>query len=435
MMTHPAVSRAGAALLAVLAFTACTDRSATGPSERPPAPLPPLTPGTNIAALTCTASVRAGTVVCAPPTPSTGAADGIIVGNQGVYVQLTSTNISYNPGTGQFTFDATLQNLLEQPLGTTDGGTPDPGGINIFFHELPTTVAGTGSVAVVPDGFGTFLAAAQPYYNYPYLLQQTDVSPAETWTFIMPPTVTSFTFGVYVSAPVEFPNGYITLNGELPGASYGALHPGTPVGLTAVVKNAVGVTVPGTVTFATTDPDCASVNGAGTVTGVRAASCSITATSGAFAGEMLFDVTGTQRTWNGSVSADWSVGANWDGGYVPAAVDSAVVPTGVPAFPALSAAVAIGGVNVADGATLSLGAFDLTASASVATGPTAGSGILGTSGVLRLAGASQTVRGRVPSVAVTGTYALDNDLYVVAPGRVLAGQVRNAGYRLRAVSQ
>lgn len=433
-MKPPRAVRAAAALLA-LSAAACTDRSPTGvaPGEEPPGT--PAGPATTVAALTCQADVRAGTVACAPTPPETGDAGGLIVGNQGVYVQLTSSNLTYNPGTGAFTFDATLQNLIEQPLGTTDGIAVDPAGISIYFHEPVQVAEGTGSASVVPDGFAFFTAAAQPYYSYPYLLEQNDVSPARTWSFVVQPTVTRFIFSVLVSAPVRFPTGYITLDGKLPGAPYGALHPSSPHALTAVVKNAVGAVVPGTVTFATTDPDCAQVNGSGTVTGIRAATCSITATSGAYAGEMVFDVTGTTRTWTGSASADWSDGANWDGGYAPAAVDSVLVPTGVPNFPALTAAAMIGGVTVADGATLSLGSFDLAASADVATGYTVGSGILATTGAVELAGTGGTVLGRLPSTRVTGTYTLGGELRIVAPGRITRGELRNGGHLLRGASQ
>ncbi|HST59158.1 MAG TPA: hypothetical protein VLK84_10725 [Longimicrobium sp.] len=435
-MTIPRAYGARTALLALLAAAACTDRSPTGPAAGGATPGgEPGGPTATIAELTCTADRQAGTVSCVPAAPDVGEASGLILGNQGIYVQLTSTNVNYNSGTGQFTFDATLQNLIEQPLGTTDGTTLDPAGIRIYFHEVPTVVEGSGIASVVPDGFAFFTAAAQPYYNYPYLLEQSDVSPAETWTFVVPPTATRFIFSVFVSAPVQYPTGYITLNGELPGASYGPLHPATPTALTAVVKNAVGAVVPGVVTFGTTDPLCAQVTGTGTVSGIRAATCSITATSGAFAGEMVFDVTGAGRVWNGSVSADWSAGANWDGGYAPAAVDSAIIPAGVPNFPALVAATSIGGVTVADGATLLLGAFDLTASANVLTGYTVGSGIVGTTGVLQLAGTSEVVRGRVPSLLVTGTYTLSGDLHVVAPGRIVSGRVRNVGHLLRLVAQ
>ncbi|HEX6037019.1 Ig-like domain-containing protein [Longimicrobium sp.] len=435
-MPHPRALGARAALLALLGAAACTDNSPTGPGPGgTPGPGSEGGPATTIAALTCTATMPDGGVTCAPAEPGLGSASGLIVGNQGVYVQLTSSGVNYNSGTGAFTFQTTLQNLIEQPLGTTDGTTLDPGGIRIFFATGPTVIEGTGTAAVIPAGFGFFTAAAQPYYVYPYLLDQGETSPAVQWNFVVQPTVARFVFTVLVSAPVEYPDGYITLDGKLPGASYGALHPSSPHGLTAVVKNAVGVTVPGTVTFGTTDSDCAAVSGTGTVTGVRAGTCSITATSGAYAGELVFSVTGTQRTWNGSASTDWSTGANWNGGYAPAPVDTAVVPTGVPNFPALTAAASIGGVQVADGATLSLGAFDLTASANVATGYTVGSGILGTTGQLVLAGTGRTVQGRVPNVRVTGDYALGGDLHVIAPGRIVSGRLATIGYLYRTVSQ
>lgn len=435
-MSHLRALRAQAALLALLGAAACSDRSPTAPSPGA-APDPPGEggPATAIALLSCTATLQARTVACEPATPGTGPASGLIVGNQGVYVQLTSSGLSYDAGTGAFSFQATLQNLVEQPLGTTDGTTPDPGGIRIFFTAGPTVVEGAGTAAVIPTGFGFFTAASQPYFLYPHVLDQGETSPAVQWNFVVQPTVTRFTFQVLVSAPVEYPTGYITLNGELPGYDFGPLHPSTPEALTAVVKNAVGVAVGGTVTFGTSDPSCAIVSGTGTVTGVRAGTCSITATSGAYSGEMVFDVTGTTRTWNGSASADWAAGANWNGGFAPAPVDSVVIPTGVPNFPALTAATAIGGVTVADGATLSLGAFDLTASADVATGYTPGSGILGTTGQLVLTGAGETVLGRVPTLRVTGDYALGGDLHVVAPGRVAAGRLRTAGYLWRTVSQ
>jgi Bacterial Ig-like domain (group 2) len=432
-MTAHRAYRARAVLLAAVLAAACTDRTPTGSGTTDP-PAAPDGPSTTVAALECTARMDTREVECRPPAPRTGAAAGdVIVGGQGVYVQLTSSNLTYDSGTGVFTFDATLQNLIEQPLGTLDGTSMSPS--RIFFFTGPTMTVGSGSVAVVPDGFAFFTEAAQAYYTYGHLLTEGSTSPAHTWTFIVPPTVTRFVFTVYVSSPVEYPDGYITLNGELPDYAYGPVHPSAPLGLTAVIKNFLGEAVPGVVTFGTSDAACATVDGAGTVTGVRAGSCTITATSGAYGGAMAFDVTGTTRAWNGSLSADWSVGANWDGGYTPAAADSVTIPLGVPNFPALVAATPIGGVDVADGATLSLGAFDLTASANVATGATPGSGIVGAGGVLELAGAAMTVRGRVPSLRVTGEYSLSGDLDVVAPGRVVAGGLRSTSYLMRTVAQ
>jgi hypothetical protein len=425
-----------AAAFALVASAACTDRS--NPLDPDGGLTPPTGPGAppiTLASLDCVASKQTLAVSCKPAESQAGTAAGdIIVGGQNVYVRLVSSNIAYNPGTGQFTFDATLENLVEQPLGTADGTTPDPAGIRIFFYTGPVvTGGGPGSVAVVPDGFGFFTTAAQAYYTYPYVLDQNEVSPAETWTFIVPPTVTDFHFSVFVSAPVEYPTGYITLNGELPGYAYGPLHPSTPLALAAVVKNPLGVVVPGTVTFGTTDAACASVSGVGLVTGVQAGTCSITASAGAITGDMVFDVTGMTRTWNGSTSTDWFAAANWDGGYVPVAADSATVPAGTPNDPALSGAAGIGGITLADAATLTLGAHTLTVGADLVTGTTGGI-VAGGAGLVDLNGTG-TARGRVPSLWVTGDYSLSGDLLVIAPQTIRAARMHNPSYQLRIVAQ
>jgi hypothetical protein len=336
--------------------------------------------------------------------------------------------VAYNSGTGRFTFDVTVANLIEQPMGTLDGTTVDPTGVRVFFQTGPTVTSGTGSVSVLPDGFGTFTDAGQPYYQYDQMLEQNQVSGARTWTLVMPPSVATFAFSVFVSAPVQFPDGYITLDGALPGGDLGSLHPGTPEPLTAVIKSVVGTVLPGTVTFGTSNPDCATVSPSGEVTGVRAATCTITATGGGKSGAVSFDVTGTTRSWTGALSSDWFTGGNWAGGYTPADVDSVTIPTGVPNFPALTASAAIGGVTVAGGATLSLGAFDLTASANVLTGATGGIG--STTGVLGLAGIG-TVGGIVPRTRVTGRYSLAANVFSSAPLQVRGGLLRSTGFLAR----
>ncbi len=42
------------------------------------------------------------------------------------------------------------------------------------------------------------------------------------------------------------------------------------------------------------------------------------------------------KTWNGSTSSDWTEGANWDGGNVPAAGDKIMIPTGLTNYPIIS---------------------------------------------------------------------------------------------------
>jgi hypothetical protein len=436
MRTFPKRSGLLAGIFLLALGTACTDRG-TPLSVAPSEPAEPGEPGLTVAALDCTADLAALTVRCvSPPPDAPGGVSDIIVGGQNVYVRLTSSNVAYDGGSGQFTMDVTLENLIEQAMGTTDGTTLAPGGIRIFFAEGPTVTAGTGTASVVPDGFDFFLEAAQAFYAYPYVLQNGAVSPGEGWTFIVQPTVESFDFMVYVSAPVQFPDGYITLNGLMPGASAGSLAPGANQPLTAVVKTAVGNVVPGeTVTFGTSNADCAAVDaGTGTVTGVRAETCTVTATAGIRGGSLSFDVTGTTRQWSGAVSTDWGVGGNWVGGYTPATVDSVLVPAAPANQPALAQAVEVAGVTVEDGATLTLGAHVLTAQADVATGATSGSGILGAGGELLLAGAG-TVHGRVPSLRVTGSYELGGDLVVVAPETIDAGLLTLAQYEMQILSQ
>ncbi|HSU17328.1 hypothetical protein [Longimicrobium sp.] len=421
-------TRALAAALLALGAAACSDRAnPVGPG--PGTGTPPGTPGTpiTIQALECTGNRQTLAVSCAAALPAGSTQGDIIVGNQGVLVKLTSSNVAYNSGTGQFTFDVTVQNLIQQPMGTTDGTTTDPNGVRVFFSSGPTVTGGTGTAAVVPDGFATFTAAGQPFYQYNQLLAQNATSGAKTWTLVMPPTVTSFTFLLYVSAPVEYPNGYITLDGELPDYHYGPLHPTATHPLTAVSRTAVGNVVPGTtITFGTTNAACATVSGTGLVDGVQFATCSITANDGTRSGSMVFDVTGMTRAWTGATSADWSVGTNWADGLVPVAADSVTVPFPLASgnFPVLTSAVAISDLTVADQATLNVASFVLTSTGNVRTGQTAPSGIVASgAGSVLLSGANKAFQGRFPSVLVTGTYALDGQYHGVAPQAVDSGTI------------
>lgn len=423
-------------VLTLAAAAACVDgpRTPVGPEPGGGTPGGPVGRPVTVQSVQCSGSRTALTLTCGTPQAlPDGVSADLLVGGQGTYVQVTTSNVAYNSGTGQFTFNVTLQNLIEQPMGTLDGTTPAAGGTRIFFHTGPTVTGGTGSASVLPDGFATFTSAGQPFYQFNGVLDQNEVSPVDTWTLIMPPTVTTFEFVLFVSAPVQFPDGYVTLNGLLPGSAFGNLHPSSPANLTAVVKTAVGnvdASAPA-VTFGTSDAACATVSSGGVVTGVRASTCSITATSGARSGSLTFDVTGTQRTWDGSASTDWSNAANWVGDVLPAAVDTALIPAGVPNMPTLSAASAIGGVQVADNALLDLGSFDLTVSQNVVASALGGSGITGGTGTLLLTGAGKTVGGNLPVTRVTGSYSLSADVVSRSPAQVYGGQLTTGTFLFR----
>lgn len=425
------------ALIALTGVAACTDRNPAGPTGKEFKPPVAGTPGPSVAValVECRAELATLTVSCGEAPQASEEVRRLLVGGQGVYVRLTGSNTAYNPGTGLFTFDVTVENLIPQSLGTTDGTTLDPGGVRVFFATGPAATGGTGVPGVVPDGFGDFLGAGQAFYQWDEILGQGEVSSPKQWRLIVPPTVTGVEFQVAVSAPVPFPGGYVALDGLLPGSAAGALPPGSTRPLVATVHTVVGTVVPGAVvSFGTSDPLCATVSAAGVVTGVRAASCQVTATAGPRSGSLLFDVTGTVRVWEGDESADWSAGGNWAGGLVPAEADSVRVPAGTPSAPALTSAVSVRGVEVADGATLWLGAFTLSAAADVATGPTPGSGILATGGELVLAGTG-TLAGRVPSLRVLGTYTLAADVVAVAPETIDMAELASDGWEMHVESQ
>jgi Bacterial pre-peptidase C-terminal domain len=211
-------------LAAALVLAACSDtRAPLDPSPRD-GDLPGLA-----VAMTCTATVQSGDVKCDGGAGTGGGALGAILAGQNTYVRLTASN--HTTTADSFFIDVTVTNLIPQPLGTTDGETPDPAGVRVFFTSDPVSTTG-GTVTVAnPDGTATLTAANQEYFQYDTVLVQDDVSDARTWKFQLTPEVTRFTFTVLVSAEVQYPEGYIagnyyvlTLNpGEsrtLPGSAY-----------------------------------------------------------------------------------------------------------------------------------------------------------------------------------------------------------------------
>jgi hypothetical protein len=126
-------------LLAVsLAAAACTDRDPAGPA--------PALPASALSMMTCTVSVRAGTLQCDAPGAGPGVSAAVL-GGQGVNVRLASSGMAYD-GDSIFRMDVTVENLTEQALGTADGVTPSADGVRVFFHSGPTATAGEGTVAV-----------------------------------------------------------------------------------------------------------------------------------------------------------------------------------------------------------------------------------------------------------------------------------------------
>jgi len=149
------------------------------------------------------------------------------------------------------------------------------------------------------------------------------------------------------------------------------------------------------------------------------------------AASVPLSVMGITRTWTGAGETDaWDLGSNWDGGAPPMALDSVSIPAEGPAhFPVLTAAALVAGVAVENGATVDVGAFELTVGGDVSTGQTGG--ITASSGRVMLTGANALVSGVLPQVRVSGRYALGGDLAVRAPLRSDLGTIVTEGFRIR----
>ncbi|MDB4916251.1 MAG: Por secretion system C-terminal sorting protein [Gemmatimonadetes bacterium] len=155
--------------------------------------------------LSCSATVKTGALKCTSGIASASkTASKDVVGGQNVYVKLTSSNVSYNAGTEIFQFDCTVQNLLNESIGTPNGVVPDVSGIRVFFHQGPTADSGTGTITVAnADGTATFTGVNQPYFQYNEVLAKNAVSTSHTWQLNVPSTVNTFTMDMYLATSVQ----------------------------------------------------------------------------------------------------------------------------------------------------------------------------------------------------------------------------------------
>jgi DNA/RNA endonuclease G (NUC1) len=186
--------------LTFLALGACADRDIAGPRALPD---PGNVPSSGLTALTCNGSVATGTMSCAP-LQSDGGLRGQIFGGQNTNVKLTSSNVSYTPADSIFQFSVTVQNLLPEKIGTSDGATLDPDGIRVFFSAGPTVSSGSGSAFVAnADDEDTFTGVGQSYFQYDEVLAAGEVSAPRVWQLHIDPSVGTFSFVVYVSAPLQ----------------------------------------------------------------------------------------------------------------------------------------------------------------------------------------------------------------------------------------
>jgi hypothetical protein len=106
-----------------------------------------------------------------------------------------------------------IRNDIGQRIGTHNGINSDS--TRAFVTNI-TVTGGSGSVTVNnPTGYKTHTAPNQPYWEYYEVVEPTETTGATPdWIFNVPSTVTSWTYTVSVSTPVQHPNGWITVSGN-----------------------------------------------------------------------------------------------------------------------------------------------------------------------------------------------------------------------------
>jgi alpha-tubulin suppressor-like RCC1 family protein len=125
----------------------------------------------------------------------------VYLGQQGYNVNFITSNVAF--AGGLFSFDAAVQDLTTEPLGTADGRTPASDSIIVFFYELPVVTSGTGTITVTNAPFvGTFTDPNQPYFQYPGLLPSNATTIAIPWDFSVSGGVQGFAFSVDITAQV-----------------------------------------------------------------------------------------------------------------------------------------------------------------------------------------------------------------------------------------
>lgn len=157
-----------------------------------------------VSRLDCVVEMGARRLGCEAPGLSLPAEiSAALIGGQGNHLLLESSNVQYDGSDQVFSADVTILNLLDSPLGTTDGATPHADGIRIFFLADPEVTGGSGTVTVKnPTGTAEFTHVDQPYFEYGAPLMRLERSEARRWEWSVPSTVESFTFSVAVSAAI-----------------------------------------------------------------------------------------------------------------------------------------------------------------------------------------------------------------------------------------
>lgn len=165
---------------------ACTDNP-VGPGLKPEPEV--------LSTIECRVSVAAQSMACSyaeDVLAGSAIRTTRLIGGQDAYVKLSNFGNTFANDTFQTT--VTVQNLLADPLGTTDGSTVS--GVTVFFADDPSN----GVTVANATGDTMVLGPPQPYFLYNQILTTYQVSDPMDWRFAVPSGVTSFVFKVYVLA-------------------------------------------------------------------------------------------------------------------------------------------------------------------------------------------------------------------------------------------
>ena len=112
-----------------------------------------------------------------------------------MYVFLDAQNLFYDgAGGGQFRFDASVQNLTAETMGTTDGTNYDGTGVEVFFDVEPAIPVTLNNASCCIMG----TASGQSFFQYPQLVPANGTTAWQPWIFDEHGGG-DFTFIVYVS--------------------------------------------------------------------------------------------------------------------------------------------------------------------------------------------------------------------------------------------
>ncbi len=206
-----------AGILAAALFVACND--GPQPMSAGTRPMSALSPSEVRGTFFCTVrlapagSRAAPTAFCTRIAPNGSGrvkASDVILGKQTVNVQLNISSPAFDSTTRIFSLNASITNLLAQPIGTTDGSTTDSTAVRAFFSSGPFASGGSGTVTVSnPSGVGVFQGDTVPFFEYTPFIPAGATSAVESWQFLFAPGVTGLNFSVEIDAAVPAQNSVL----------------------------------------------------------------------------------------------------------------------------------------------------------------------------------------------------------------------------------